>query len=266
MLRDIKLVAIDLDGTLLDNDYVISTRAKQAIKRVRSEGVEVTLCTGRMYRSALPYAQELGLALPLITYQGAMVKNSGTGEVLYERFVPAVWAREVIKLGKDWGFPVNLYYEDDLYVEEATPMGRLYASRVGVKMHEVGDLLEFVSDGPIKLLAIEKNEARLEGFEQVCREKFADNLYITRSMPEYLEFLHPEATKGRGLSAVAMSEGISAAQVMAIGDSYNDLEMFAYAGFSVAMGNARPEIKEKADYITTANEDDGVAEALNKFC
>ena len=264
-MPNINLVAIDLDGTLLDNDRKISPRAKDAIQRVRQEGVEVTLATGRMFASAKPFADELGLNLPLITYQGALVKISGTGEVLYERSVPARDARQVIELTRQRGYPLNFYLDNFVFVENLTPQAKDYASRYNVTVQEIGDLSRIVDLEPIKLLVTDEDEEELGVFEMECRRVFGSRLHITKSMPQYLEFMHPEATKARGLEAVAKYMGITPREIMVIGDSYNDLEMLEYAGLAVVMGNAREEIKEAGDYITRANDDDGVAEALEKI-
>ena len=261
---DIKLVAIDLDGTLLDNDRKISPRAKEAIRNVRKRGVEVTLATGRMFYSALPYAQELGLSLPLITYQGALVKVSGTGEVLFERCVEADLARQVVEIARGYGLTVNFYYDDYVLVDKLNSQTEAYSRMFNARFKEVGDLREFSHLSPIKLLIIDYDEKNLNKLEKECHGIFGEALHITKSMPEFLEFLHPEATKAAGVDAVAGSMGISSREVMAVGDSWNDMEMLEYAGLAVVMGNAREEIKAKADFVTHSNEDNGVAEALEK--
>lgn len=263
-MNDIRLVAIDLDGTLLSNDFVISPRAQSAIRQVRDRGVFVTICTGRMYASALPYATDLGLDLPLVTYQGALVKTSGTGEVLYRREVPVNLARSVIAMANEYAYPANVYYGDRLYVERLSPEGALYVRRARIPVNVVEDLLGFVKSDPIKVLVMSSPE-NLDAFAREWQARYGDRLYLTKSMPTYLEFTHPEATKGRGLAAVASHLGVDRTQVMAIGDSWNDLEMFSYAGFSVVMGNAPEDVKRVADYVTRNNDDDGVAEALEKF-
>lgn len=262
---DIKLVAIDLDGTLLDNDRKISARAKEAIRMVRARGVEVTLATGRLFASAQTFAQELGLNMPLITYQGALVKVSGTGEVLYSRNVPPDLAQQVVKMGKEHNCTVNFYVDDHVLVETLTPEAADYSRTYNAVFREVGDLGKVAHLAPIKLLLIDYDEERLDHLWQECLGLFGDSLYITKSLPPFLEFLHPEATKARGIDALVKHMGITARQVMVIGDSFNDLDMLEYAGFAVVMGNAYEEVKSKADYITLSNEDDGVAEALEKL-
>jgi len=260
----IKLVAIDIDGTLLGDDLVISPGAKEAIRAAMAKGVHVTLATGRMYQSALPYARELGVAVPLITYQGALVKLSSNGQVLYHRELPLEYAREIIIRARKFGFHINAYHEDSLYMEQDTNRGRKYSQVTGVEMHLVEDLTEFLHQDPTKILLIGR-EGELDVMQEECRELFGDKVYITKSKNHFLEFTHPQATKGCGVQAVNDWLGISPQDTMAIGDSYNDLEMFRHVGLSVVMGNARDAVKQAADYVTARQEDDGVAEAIRKF-
>ena len=260
-MTDFRLVAIDLDGTLLRNDLQISPRAKRAIRQVRELGVEVTLCTGRMYASALPYAREIGLELPLVTYNGALV-NTGTGQVITKAFAQKYAGNNC--QSKEYDLPVNVYHDDRLFVERITPEGRAYMEKSRIPVQEVGDLSRWLEQDPLKVLVMGERE-KLDRLAEDWVREWGDAVYITKSWPTYLEFLHPEATKGLGLQALARHLHVEQEQVMGIGDSYNDLEMFKYAGFSVVMGNAEPAVKEAADYVTLTNDDDGVAEALEKF-
>ncbi|WP_051533963.1 Cof-type HAD-IIB family hydrolase [Desulfitibacter alkalitolerans] len=258
---EFKLIAIDLDGTLLNNDLEISPRAAAAIKTAESRGVKVTLCTGRMYASAYPYAQKLGINIPLITYNGALVKNSFDGEVLYEKNLPLEEARHVVKICREFDCQLNVYFDDKLYVEKSDYWAKKYAGRVNVPLHEVDDLLKFLKFSPIKLLAMGQEEVL-----HTIREQLSDRgLYITRSQPHFLEILNPEATKGKGLAAVVKRLAIDRKNVMAIGDNENDIEMFKYAGYAVVMANADDHVKAHADYVTKNNNDDGVAEAIEKL-
>lgn len=262
-----RLVAIDLDGTLLNKDWEISPRAREVIRAVRAQGVHVTLATGRMYASTVRYARELELDLPLITYHGALVKTSREGQVIYERLLPREYAKEIVSLVKELHYPINLYFNHDgdrLYVDRVSAATRRYARQSSVPFYEVPDLLALLDRDPIKVVVINDEEI-LDALAAEGRRRWGDVVYITKSEPTYLEFLHPEATKGKGLAAVARYLGVPREEVMAIGDSYNDLEMFKYAGLAVAMGNAREEIKAAADYVTASNEEDGVAQVLERF-
>lgn len=261
---DIRLVALDLDDTLLDSKCCVSPRAKRAIQRVMDKGVIVTLATGRMYSSARPYALDMGLDVPLITYQGALVKTSMSEEVLYHRPVPQNLAKELIMEAQSHEIPVQIYVNDKLYVSRITWEIEEYIGMSRVPVTEVGDLIGFLDQDPTKVLFINEEEV-LNKLWVKMEQKYNNTLYITKSKPEFLEFTNPQATKGLGLLAVAEHLGIARENIMAMGDSFNDLELLKTAGFAVAMGNAREELKREADYVTGTNNDDGVAEALEKF-
>jgi len=259
-----RLIATDLDDTLLNNEEAVTPRTREVIRQAQMMGVQVTLATGRMYRSARPYALDLGIDLPLITYQGALVKTSGSGEVLSHHTVPLELAREVIDDGVRCGLTVNLYVDDQLYVSQLTEEARRYARKVRVAAEVVGDLRHFLQAEPTKLLFI-GGEEELDLLWRQEEEKFGQQLFITKSKPHFLEFTHPQATKGWGLAIVAQRLGIRREEIIAFGDSFNDLDLLRGAGFGVAMGNARPELKAAADYVTDTNEADGVAAAIEKF-
>lgn len=260
-----RLVAIDLDDTLLNNDLQISPRVQAAIQRTIEQGVQVTLATGRMFRSAYPFAQQMGLNIPLITYQGALVKNSQSGEVLYHTPLPRIYVRPVLELINTYGYHVQAYVDDELVMEKYTAEAQAYVDQSRVPVKLVPDLLSFLSQEPTKILVINFDEPKLNAMAEDLNHRFGEHLYITKSKPYYLEVLHPEATKGKALQALASRLGIRQEEVIAIGDSFNDIDMIQYAGLGVVMGNAREEIKQYADYITVSNEDDGVAEVLEKF-
>ncbi len=259
-----KLIAVDLDDTLLNDELNISPRNRYALQKAAELGALITIATGRMYRSAVPFARELGIEVPIVTYQGALVKNALSGDVLVERPVPLELARVVLAEGYKNKVHMNVYFDDTLYVDNISPEGAGYAQRAGVEMVPMGNLLEFVRRDPTKILYIASPDV-LDKLLTEMHEAMGDRLYITKSKPNYLEFMHPHATKGHALKALTGKFNISRDQVMAFGDSYNDLDMIRFAGMGIAMGNAPEEIKRQADYITGTNNNDGVAEAIEKF-
>ncbi|OPY55732.1 MAG: Sugar phosphatase YidA [Pelotomaculum sp. PtaU1.Bin035] len=259
-----KLVAADLDDTLLDDNLQLTGRVKEAIVAVRAAGVQFTISTGRMYRSAVPYARELGLDLPLITYQGALVKNALSGEVLLYRPLPLIFARDIIARIHELGYHLNAYLDDVLYMENDTPEGRRYSQISGIKPELVGDLLKILDRDPTKIVAI-AGEPQLDRLNAELAPLYAGKVHIAKSKPFFLEFSHPLATKGHALKTLAGHFGIKREEIMAVGDSYNDLEMLEYAGLGVVVANARDEIKKRAGYVTIAPNGEGVAEALEKF-
>jgi len=260
----IRMVALDLDGTLLTDDLVIEPRAKEILQQAINRGITVTLATGRMYLSARPYAAELGLELPLIVYHGAQVRHAATGEILFEQTVPLPLARRLIKHLRQFGYAYNVYLGDRLYAENVQKENEEYAWRAGVRLHRVEDMLAFLQEEPLKIVAL-RDGPELDPLEKAIRLDLGKEVYMTRSLPYYLEMLNPEANKARALQAVAAWQGVTREEVMAFGDSYNDIQMLRYAGLAVAMSNAPAAVREAADYVTASNNEGGVARALEKF-
>ncbi len=268
-MENIKLVAIDLDETLLRSDLTISGHTREALRQVRARGVAVTICTGRMFRSAQPFAEQLGFDIPLITYGGALIKNARSGEVLYYRLLETEVARQVIRFGRERGIQVNYYLlngaDDDLYAELITRWGENYDSFARVPLYRVADLETLLdTSNPLKLLLIEDGPA-IDGILLELRGMIGEQAHLAKSKPRFLEVDHPEATKGRALHELADWMQIDRSQVMAIGDNFNDLEMLEFAGLGIAVANAPAEVQACADHVTASNNEDGVALALERF-
>ncbi len=262
----IKLVALDLDDTLLAPNFRISQETITSIQKVRQQKVGITISTGRMFLSALPYAMQLGIDVPLITYQGALVKNSLSGEVLYYKPVPGELAHEIMNIFKDCGVHYHSYFDDRLVMETLSAEGKAYSLLAGVEATVVNDLAESLeTNDAMKIMAISPNEGKILELERCLQSSYADKLHITRSKPHFLEVMHPEADKSKALQVVARHYKIEREEVLAIGDSYNDMEMIKWAGVGVAMGNAVKALQETADFITASNSEEGVALALHRF-
>lgn len=260
----IKLIASDLDGTLLNNACFITERTKEAIRKAREKGVLFTFATGRMFRSALPFALELGIDLPLITYEGALVKSPTTKEVLYHCPLPVEWAKEVIAVGDREKLSINVYLDDAIYIHRETQEIHDYCRTVKVPFTKVDDLQSFLDRDPDKVIYIGEEE-KLVTLWRELENKFKQQVHITRSTLHFLEFTNPQATKGYGINVLSRSLGIKKEEIMAFGDNFNDLPLLQSAGMAVAMGNATDELKQVADYITLPNNEDGVAKAIEKF-
>lgn len=267
-LMEYKLVAIDLDDTLLSDDLKISHQTIKAIQETVKRGVTVTLATGRMYKSAVQYAKEIDLNVPIITYQGAYVKNIGDGKVLYERLLSYEVSIDIISKLKERGKKnIKIYIDDELYADKENLYVAEYGRVSNVNYHIVDDLIDLIDQSknlPLKILAIDEPEEinhMLKEFNQL----YQDKINITISKPHFLEFSHREATKGQAIKYLAAKLGISLEQVIAIGDSHNDLDMIQVAGLGVVMENGYDEVKKYANYITKTNNDHGVFEVLNRF-
>jgi Cof subfamily protein (haloacid dehalogenase superfamily) len=243
---------------------VLRPHTREAIARVRATGTHVIVVTGRMFRSVLPYVEEAGLDDPVICYQGAVVANPASGEFLRHVPIPREVALEAIDAVVSAGFHVNCYVDDELYVAEMTPEARAYADFQGLEIHTVGPLHEWLRDDPTKLVAVGDPQALTE-LENVLKPRFAGKLFVSKSLPHFLEFAHPDVSKGSGLQFVADLLGFTPEQTVACGDGENDRELLDWAGFRVAVANAHDEILARADLVVPDVEHEGVAQLLDAF-
>lgn len=262
----IRLVAMDLDDTLLRDDWTISPRVVKAIQKAQAQGVKVTIATGRMPISTRPYAEQLGVDVPVITYHGAMIQQVLSGEVLFRRVIPSALATEIVDFVENVGIYSQIYLKDRVIASQLNEWSREYARIASVHIEEanLSVLLSQEPEGVEKILLIAE-EFDLDQLAPLLRQGYGEKVHITKSKPHFLEITECSVNKGVALAALAEHFGIDQEEVMAIGDSFNDLEMIQYAGKGVAMGNARQEIKEQADIVTTSNEEDGVAEAIERY-
>ncbi len=262
-----KMLALDLDETLLNEESKVSTRNREAVKKALKKGILVTIATGRMFRSAQKFAHELGVELPLIIYHGAVIRRSDNGEIMRYRPVPWHLSLEIIQLAEEEKCHLNCYLDDRLFVKEENEQTRFYQQIVSVPVESVGDLGEFVSSDrkePIKLSVVEE-ERDLEPLEIMLREKYGSKLSVVQSRPSFLEITSTEATKGQALRFLADKWNLDREDIIAIGDSYNDIDMLQYAGLGVAMANAPQKVRDSANMVTLSNREDGVAYFIEEY-
>lgn len=272
----IRLLALDIDGTLITSRGELTERNREAIDRVRKHGVHVVLVTGRRFGSAHLLLQDLQLDLPVISHNGALTKDTRTLETIHLHALEVDAAHEIIRAARA--------HETDMICccDEPRGPGKMViegVSETNVSLHryirkykdalvEVSDLVEFVAAPPIQLM-----------FSGPCArmDEFADRLEATMSgrirlfKTRYsaanvtvLDAISTNASKGDSLSALAGQLSIERHEVMAIGDNHNDLPMLQYAGLGVVMGNAEPDMKQPGFVETASNEESGVAKAIEK--
>lgn len=258
------MLAIDIDDTLITDEKEITEGTKQALAAAVAQGVKVTLATGRMYASAKQLADQLGLNVPIITYQGALVKNAIDGRVLYERTVPEDAAKQIFDYCEANGLHLQTYLDDVLYVKEDNDKARAYAQLSNIPYTVHPDFRELASKPSTKLLLID-DPARLDEVALELRSLLGAAVHITKSKPHFLEIMHPEGTKGHALTYLAEHFGLELSGAIAIGDSWNDREMLEVAGLGVAMGNAVESLKDIADYVTYGNNEEGVKHVVEKY-
>jgi len=224
----------------------------------------VIVVTGRMFRAVLPYVQEAGLDDPVVCYQGAVVADPTSGTFLRHVPIPRVVALEAIDAVVAAGFHVNCYVDDELYVAEVTPEARAYADFQGLEIHAVGPLHEWLHDDPTKLVAV-GDPAALDALEADLKPRFRGRLFVSKSLPYFLEFAHPDVSKGSGLGFVAARLGFRPEETVACGDGENDRELLDWAGFGVAVANAHEDVLARADLVVPSVQEEGVAALLEAY-
>jgi len=272
----IKLLALDIDGTLLNSRGEVSVRNREMISEARRRGVVIALVTGRRFRSARPVVQDLDLAAPLISHNGALTKNVSTLETIGYHPLDAETAREVIRIGRERGS--DMICCDDpaglgvMVIEGVSPENKAlhrYLNKYRDSVVEVPNLLDYVDHAPIQVM-----------FSGRCAhmDEFADHLqavmngrlqlfktrYLTADLT-ILDALNTAASKGAGVEDIARTHGFTRDEVMAMGDNHNDLTMLRAAGLGVVMANAEDELKQLGFATTSSNDEDGVAEAIERY-
>jgi len=282
----IRLLALDLDGTLLNSHGQLSQRNRRALSQAREAGVRSAVVTGRRFRDARPIALELGLDVPLISHNGALTKHARTLEMVSATLLPLEAAREVLRVGRaaggdalvsddPQGAGVMIYDHisgDNPALAEYIRWARhIHGDDFEEAVRKVDSLEDYLDHAPVHVAFSGRCEAMRRLSEILIQElgdivKIFPTLYPPRDFG-LLDVVHPQASKGAGVAAVTAELGISPNEVMAIGDNLNDLEMLHFAGTAVVMNNAEPALREVPGFhLTASNDDDGVARAIEKFC
>lgn len=266
--QPIQLIAIDIDGTLLNSQHVLTEAVESALKAAMNQGVKVILATGKTYHSGEHIVKKLGLTTPGVYNQGTNIFNAdGT---LHSQITldPAI-ARQVITFAEDRGFIIALYTGRRILVRKMEDRIKDLTEKYHEPLAEqVGPLQNVLDSTPInKLLAVYPGDARrVKALRwQLAMQIGRSARLLNAGIPDMLEVLPPGASKGSGVKALVKEMGVPAEAVMAIGDAENDVEMLQFAGIGVAMGNACQEAKDVADAVVASNDEDGVAEAVKRF-
>jgi Cof subfamily protein (haloacid dehalogenase superfamily) len=238
----------------------LEPRTLDALARARDAGLRVIAVTGRMVQSARRVLAPAGLPDPVICYQGAAVVDAG-GRWLLHRPIDVETARDAIAAVEAAGYTPNVYVDDELYVSKITEYGRQYADYQQIELHEVGDVKAWLDRPPTKLVCVGDPD-ELTAFEGELTPVFGDRLWITKSLPYFLELATIGVSKGAGLDFLAEHLGFSPERTVAFGDGENDVELVEWAGYGVAVENAHERVKAVADWICGPSEDEAVAGVL----
>lgn len=274
-MSDIRLLVLDIDGTIAGRSNQVTPGVKRGIAAVQAQGIQVAIATGRMYQAAIRFHAAVESSLPLLSYQGALIKHPQSGQVYrhtpLSRFHTLALLETLKSLEAQQKLSIHLYIDDQLHVRTILTDTEDYAHRSGVKPFAVGDLTTFLQRQQTlettKLLALSPDPAIVgDVLRQLQQTYLPQDLYLTQSVETFFEATHPLSNKGAAVQFLVEDLlNLRPEQVMAIGDNFNDVEMLRYAQIGVAMGDAPADVQAIADWVAPSVEEDGVVAAIEQF-
>jgi Cof subfamily protein (haloacid dehalogenase superfamily) len=259
-----KLMAVDIDGTLLDSKGNLTEETKKAIKSGVDKGLIFTISTGRPMQGVEHLNSLLNLDLPFITYNGAIVVMGKSKKVLYKRNLTFEDSKVIVELGRKYKTTMMIWADNKLFVTEINDRTEKYKGISKVEPVLINDIDGLIKNGVTKILWYDEVE-KIEEYHAEMGKFLDGRVNYHTSNPMFLEFVDINASKAIALEKIGEHYGISRDEMIAVGDGFNDLSMIEYAGLGVAMANAGKAIKAKADFITLSNDEDGVAHVIYKF-
>ncbi len=262
-----KMIVLDLDDTLLRDDHTISVRTKEALMKAQELGVKVVLASGRPTFGMRHIAKELHLSKYgsyILSFNGGKIINCSSGEEQFSSTLSPEAVHRLYDLSVREGVYIHTYIGDEIITQDENPYTDIEATLTGLPINVVPNFVEAVTVPVVKSLMVGPPE-QLKEVEKKLQVELEEEFSVMRSKPYFLEFTEKGVTKGTSLSQLIQVCGIKQEEVIAIGDSYNDLSMIEFAGLGVAMGNAPDDIKEIANFVTDTNMSDGVAKVVEEF-
>lgn len=258
-----KLIAVDMDGTLLNSEGKISEKTVDAIRNLSKTDVIFTISTGRPIHGVQKYNTQLHLMGPIITYNGAMIVNAETQEILFEEGLSREDAETIWKLGEQAGVTMCIWSNNQLYGNRLDKRIHDYKKLSGVEPL-LADKEQLLNQGITKILWYDEVDRIRRFCRELSPELFSQVTFCT-SKPVFLEFFSSKVSKAVAMKKIGELYNIQREEMIAIGDGLNDLSMIEYAGLGVAMENAEKAVKDTAQYITASNDEDGVAKVIETF-
>lgn len=263
-----QIIVLDLDGTLTNRDKKITPRTKEALMKAQDQGKTVVLASGRPTAGVMPLAKELELSYYggyILSFNGGMIRNCQTGEVMFSRTLPEESNKRVIELAEEYQVDILTYENNQIITNNIqSEFVQLEAKINSMRIRQVEDMKKHVTYPVVKFLMMEDG-GYLATVEPRVKAALGRDFSVYRSEPFFLEILPKGIDKAQSLERLLERIGLKKEEMIACGDGYNDLTMIQYAGMGVAMENAVLPVKKAADYITLSNNDDGVAHVVEKF-
>jgi len=263
----IRLIALDIDGTIIGDDHEIAERTSNAVRAALERDVAVSLVTGRMVSSAMRFARDLGLSGPIVGYQGGLIRamplpdSRRLGKLLLHTPLPVEAARSILEWTRAHDLDPHVNHLERFILRADDPKAEDYSAFMGAHAELVPDLLAAIDHPVTKVLAVGEPPIPTE-MAPLARAEFAGRADVTISHPRFLEFVAPGVSKGRAIRWLARRLRIPLAATLAIGDQWNDLEMLVEVGHGTAMPSAPAEVRAAARYIAPPLEDDGAARMI----
>jgi Cof subfamily protein (haloacid dehalogenase superfamily) len=260
----IRLLLADVDGTLVTQDKVLTDRAIDAVRKLDEAGIRFAVTSGRPPLGMSMLVEPLKLTTPIAAFNGGSIVNPDMS-VIEQRTIPEDLVRPVADLNKSFGLDTWVYRGTDWYIPD--PKGAHVAKETATVRFDpkVMKSLDGLTSDVAKLVGVSDDLDAVARASDAAHDKFGDHVTASRSQPYYLDVTHPQANKGAVAKYLSAKFGIPAEAIATIGDMPNDVLMFAHSGLSIAMGNASPEVQHAARRGTTSNEDEGFANAVDRF-
>ena len=263
-----KLIALDMDGTLLTTDKKVSERTEAAIKAAEGKGVKIVLASGRPLIGINRYLEELELIKGedyVLSFNGGLVQNTKTEEIVSKVSLKGSDLKYIYEISKQLNINIHAFSAKDGLITPRNSQYTYHEAEINGIDINIKDFNEVDDEEDIiKVMMIDPQEILDPAIERLPKEVY-EKYSVFKSSPFFLEFTHKEVDKGLGLKRLGEYLGIKKEEIIACGDAGNDLSMVKYAGLGVAMDNAVSEVKEAADYITASNDEDGIAKVIEKF-
>jgi Cof subfamily protein (haloacid dehalogenase superfamily) len=274
-----RMLVTDMDYTLLNKEKKVSERNREAVRKAMEKGVHIVVATGRIYTSARVYAKLLGVCTPIIASNGAIIREAAfdnpmdTEKTIYKDVLSPEAVKEMIRLSHKYGLFCHFFTEDTIYAEKLvnvslryTEWNKYLGEQDQVKIKIVDDIYESLQKDGVQILkavVVDSDSEKIQGLRDSIEETGV--VSVSQSMKDNLEVMNKGVTKGSAVKMLAKLYGIDREEIIAIGDNENDLSMIEYAGLGIAMGNAEEALKKAAKHITGDYQQDGVAEAIERF-